>query len=111
MLLQPPGLLQPPAQHVLLRHALPCSMPCMWAPRMTGPSVGRPHKVSAHALTTPALTCSARLSRCMLQGLPSYHMEEMPTWGLPISSSFRPGGRGERSGNMRDSQCVSEGGK
>lgn len=28
----------------------------------------------------------------MLQGLPSYHMEEMPTWGLFMSASVRPDG-------------------
>lgn len=45
---------------------------------------------SVAQLTTPFLTSSASLSRCMLQGFPSYHMLAMPTWGLLMSSSFKP---------------------
>ena len=42
------------------------------------------------ALSTPSLTAAARRSRCMLQLLPSYHMEAIPTWALDMSSGVSP---------------------
>lgn len=39
---------------------------------------------------TPSFTASERRSRCMLQVLPSYQTEEIPTWGFERSSSERP---------------------
>ena len=42
------------------------------------------------AATTPSLTRSASRPRCMLQGLPSYHMLAMPTCGFCMSASLRP---------------------
>jgi len=34
------------------------------------------------AASTPALTSTASRSRCMLHGLPSYHMLQIPTWAF-----------------------------
>ena len=42
------------------------------------------------AWTTPSLALAARSLRCMLQVLPSYHIEAIPTCGLLMSSSLRP---------------------
>src|SRR5262245_24619410 len=42
------------------------------------------------AAATPSFTCSARSSRCMLQGLPSNQTLEMPTCGLSMSASVSP---------------------
>ena len=39
---------------------------------------------------TPSFTASANMPRCMLHGLPSYHMAAIPTWGSPMSSTVRP---------------------
>jgi hypothetical protein len=32
------------------------------------------------ASVTPAFTCAAKSSRCILQGLPSHHILAMPIW-------------------------------
>ena len=42
------------------------------------------------ASTTPFLTSSARVSKCILHGLPSYHTLPIPIWALAISVSFKP---------------------
>src|SRR5437868_2447787 len=42
------------------------------------------------AAITPSFTLSASLLRCMLQVLPSYHIETMPTCGFCISASDMP---------------------
>ena len=42
------------------------------------------------APVTPSLTLSLSSSKCILQGLPSYQTEQMPTWGLFMSSSLSP---------------------
>src|SRR6478735_6552891 len=42
------------------------------------------------AAWTPSLTDAASLSRCMLQVLPSYHIEQMPTCGFCRSASVSP---------------------
>ena len=39
---------------------------------------------------TPSFTCAARSIRCLLQGLPSHQTEEMPIWGLFMSSGSMP---------------------
>ena len=42
------------------------------------------------ASVTPTLVSAASSSRCMLQGLPSYHIDAIPTWALDMSSEVRP---------------------
>src|SRR4051812_4626275 len=42
------------------------------------------------AATTPSFTRFPRSARCMLQGLPSYQTEQMPTWGFLRSSNVSP---------------------
>src|SRR5476649_443264 len=42
------------------------------------------------AAATPSFTFSASASRCMLQGLPSYHTLAMPTCGFCMSASDMP---------------------
>jgi hypothetical protein len=42
------------------------------------------------AATTPSFTFAARSFRCMLQELPSYQTEAMPTCALSMSASLRP---------------------
>src|SRR3569833_260081 len=42
------------------------------------------------ALATDSLIGLERSIKCMLHGLPSYHTDEMPTWALFMSASFRP---------------------
>src|SRR5689334_2024128 len=42
------------------------------------------------AASTPAFTSTARRSRCMLHGLPSYHMLQMPTCAFCMSAGVRP---------------------
>jgi len=45
---------------------------------------------SIPASSQPFFTYPPRSRRCMLQGLPSYHTDETPTWGLLMSSGSRP---------------------
>jgi len=42
------------------------------------------------AAAMPSLTHAPSSLRCMLQVLPSYHIEPMPTCGLCMSASLRP---------------------
>ena len=42
------------------------------------------------ASVTPCLVCAANSSRCMLQLLPSYHIEAIPTWAFDMSPGVRP---------------------
>src|SRR5215813_4241389 len=42
------------------------------------------------AFTTPCFTSAARSLRCILQGLPSYQLAQMPTWAFCMSASVRP---------------------
>ncbi len=42
------------------------------------------------AAATPSFTFSARMLRCMLQGLPSYQTLAMPTSALFMSASVMP---------------------
>ena len=47
-------------------------------------------KPTMPASRTPSFTASESLRRCMLQGLPSYQTDDIPTWGFDSSSSERP---------------------
>jgi hypothetical protein len=47
-------------------------------------------KPTRPASRAPSCTASASLPRCMLHGLPSYHIAAMPSCGLWRSSSVRP---------------------
>lgn len=42
------------------------------------------------ASSTPRFTASDSLSRCMLHVFPSYHTDDIPTWGFDISASDSP---------------------
>ena len=58
---------------------MPSETPMVWKRMPTMP-----------ACSTASCTSSPSLSRCMLQGLPSYQTAPMPTWGLFMSSGWRP---------------------
>ena len=47
-------------------------------------------KPTMSSARTPSWTFAARSMRCLLQGLPSHHTDEMPTWGLFMSSGSMP---------------------